>query len=80
MVEPLYGGKSAVEVVAMIAGTADKGPRHRQELLDRAVAPVSEGRTWNKALHDGVIRGTQRAWTDEGRLPDAKKIAAALGR
>jgi molybdopterin-containing oxidoreductase family iron-sulfur binding subunit len=51
MIEPLYGGKSAIELIAELAGSADKGYQLVKKFW---TAQVNEA-AWRKALNDGVI-------------------------
>ncbi|MEO5923783.1 MAG: TAT-variant-translocated molybdopterin oxidoreductase [Bryobacteraceae bacterium] len=53
MIEPLYGGKSAIEVIAELAGSADK----KGYALVKKTAALSEA-AWKKALNDGVVANT----------------------
>lgn len=52
MIEPLYGGKSAIELIAQLAGSAEK--RGYDIVKKFWLAQVNEG-AWRKALNDGVI-------------------------
>jgi Fe-S-cluster-containing dehydrogenase component len=51
MIEPLYGGKSAIELIAQLAGAADTGHALVKKFWS---AQVSEA-AWRKALNDGVV-------------------------
>jgi len=56
LIAPLYGGKSEIELLAMLSGDAVSGGL---EIVQRSLAKVaSEPRLWRKAVHDGVIPGT----------------------
>jgi molybdopterin-containing oxidoreductase family iron-sulfur binding subunit len=71
LIEPLFDGRSAIEVLAMIAGdpagTAGGGydivRRALRSLLDK---PLSDFK-WKKALADGIVEGT--AWEPEEPEP-----------
>jgi molybdopterin-containing oxidoreductase family iron-sulfur binding subunit len=59
LIEPLYGGKSLVEVMAVLLG---RGESSGYELVRAAWNGKLAGDfepAWRKALHDGVIPGTQ---------------------
>ncbi len=67
LIEPLYGGKSVLELSAMVAGAAvTKG----HELVKQAWAAQ-----WKLALHDGVVDGTKSAAVDA--KADAVRVLAA---
>ncbi len=51
MIDPLYGGKSAIELIAQLAGTPEKGYALVKKFW---TAQVSEA-AWRKALNDGII-------------------------
>ncbi len=55
MIEPLLGGKSTLEVLAMLAGIAT--PDARQIVADAVAKRAGEmsSEAWNKLLHDGVL-------------------------
>jgi len=58
LIAPLHGGKSALEVVAQLAGTAEPNALE----LVRAVHPdLSAEHAWRKALSTGVVDGTAAA-------------------
>jgi molybdopterin-containing oxidoreductase family iron-sulfur binding subunit len=55
LIEPLYGGKTALELLAALLGEpAARG----HELVRRTFA--GDDRSWRQALHDGLVEGT--AW------------------
>ena len=58
LIAPLYSGKSAHELVALLAGQAEAtGLRHRAGLLEEASIPAPISRLfWRKSLHDGWDR------------------------
>ncbi len=71
MVAPLYDGRSAAEVVAMISGYPH---RRAYDIVRNRWSALSEAE-WRKALHDGVVAGERSA---EARVTaDAKRIQAA---
>ncbi len=61
IIAPLYGGKSLIELLAMLSGDAvTKG----QEIVQRALGELtSDPRLWRKAVHDGIVPAS--AWQSE---------------
>ena len=58
LIEPLYGGRSAIELLAMICGDEASGGR---DIVRRTfVQRFASGPEWEKALHDGVVADS--AW------------------
>ncbi|MGH9631385.1 MAG: TAT-variant-translocated molybdopterin oxidoreductase, partial [Bryobacteraceae bacterium] len=59
MIQPLHGGKTAAEVVALISGYKDQRPYDivRNHWLSR-LPGVENDKSWRKALHDGVVPNT----------------------
>ena len=80
MIEPLYGGKSALELTAMMAGSgAAKGYDLVRNYWKTAFAgskELSPENAWRTALHKGVVAGTGYAEVKAG--VDAKKVASAI--
>jgi MoCo/4Fe-4S cofactor protein with predicted Tat translocation signal len=79
MIAPLYNGKSAIEVLAMIAGEATVAG-YEQVRAAWGVKPGDEAgeKSWRRALHDGVKAGSApKAVRPQG--VDASKVAAAMG-
>ena len=77
MIQPLHGGKTPAEMVALVAGI---GPASAHDIVKnywvgRFTGNKEQG--WRKALHDGVIAGSQPAEPAKVTA-DAKKLAAAL--
>ncbi|MEO8104464.1 MAG: molybdopterin oxidoreductase [Betaproteobacteria bacterium] len=72
MIDPLYGGKSAIELIAELVGNADK--RGYQIVKKFWSAQVSEA-AWRKALNDGVIGSTSATISP---TMNAAAIATAL--
>jgi MoCo/4Fe-4S cofactor protein with predicted Tat translocation signal len=78
MIQPLYGGaRSALELVAQIAGYKD---RRGYDIVRNywnakfGGTPDAATKAWRKALHDGVIAST---WTPAAVTPDAARVLAA---
>ncbi|MEZ6017941.1 MAG: TAT-variant-translocated molybdopterin oxidoreductase [Planctomycetota bacterium] len=60
LIAPLYGGKSAIEVVAAMLGMGAEeatGAALVRATFDATAGDDTDGR-WNRALHDGVVAGT----------------------
>lgn len=55
MIEPLLGGRSVIELLALVAG--DESPNTQQMVLDALAdaADVPDEGVWNKMLHDGLL-------------------------
>jgi molybdopterin-containing oxidoreductase family iron-sulfur binding subunit len=78
MIEPLYGGKSALELTAMMAGSAStKGYDLVRNYWKTAFAkdPSAEN-AWRTALHKGLVPGTNFA--EAKASVDSKRVAAAI--
>ena len=67
LIEPLYGGKTALELLASLLGeTLARG----HDLVRRSFASVSgsaDDHRWRQVLHDGVLEGT--AWPAVTPMP-----------
>jgi molybdopterin-containing oxidoreductase family iron-sulfur binding subunit len=79
MIQPLYFGRSAVELVAQLTGYKDQ--RGYDIVRNYWIAKFggkadSADKTWRKSLHDGVIAGT--ALAEFKPTLDAKKVNAAI--
>jgi len=76
LIEPLYGGRSLLEVAALLAGN---GNTSGYELVRETAATNLTGgdfdTDWKRALHDGVIGGT--AWPDADIALDGSGLAGA---
>jgi molybdopterin-containing oxidoreductase family iron-sulfur binding subunit len=77
LIEPLYGGRSAIEVLALAHGAgATTGYELVREGL-RGRQPSTDFETlWNRALHDGVVEGT--AWEALEPQPSPATLAGAV--
>jgi len=77
MIEPLYGGKSVLEVAATLAG---REPATGYEIVNgywtSQWPPAERGKKWNASLYDGVIAGTQAPPVNVA--VDAKRVYAAV--
>jgi molybdopterin-containing oxidoreductase family iron-sulfur binding subunit len=71
MIEPLYGGRSAIELLALLLDSKDK----KGYDLVKKNWNLPEN-TWKKALNDGVLPGAKSA--EVKPTLDAKKLDAAV--
>jgi MoCo/4Fe-4S cofactor protein with predicted Tat translocation signal len=76
MIEPIFGGKSAIEVMAVLLDSKDRKGLDLVKNFWTATWPAAtKENTWRKTLNDGVIAGTQVA---EVKVSvDSKRIQAA---
>ncbi len=76
MIEPIFGGKSAIEVMAVLLDSKDRKGLDLVKNFWAATWPAAtKENTWRKTLNDGVIAGTQVA---EVKVSvDSKRIQAA---
>ena len=77
LIEPLYGGRSAIEVLAIAAGDGPKSGFSlvREGLSERFGFPISDG-FWRQALHDGVVG--QTAWDTVAPTTNPAQLASAV--
>ena len=77
LIQPLYGGRTGAEVVALLSGYKDQRAYDivRNYWLAQWPAANAE-KTWRRCLHDGLISGT--AFPPVQPTPDAKRISAGL--
>ena len=76
VIQPLYGGKTAAEVVAMVIGAAASAHDITKNYW-LAQLPGNKENAWRKALNDGVIAGLKTAESVKVTV-DAKNLAAAI--
>ncbi len=75
MIEPLLGGRSVVELLAVLAG--DKAPNAQQMVRDAVTAEVDlDEAAWNKVLHDGLAADSAAEAAEVGEANAAPEIAA----
>ncbi len=77
MIEPMYGGKTALEIVSWV--TTGKFTKSHDIVKKNWLAQFTgdKEQTWRKALHDGVVAAAKTA--DPVKVSvDSKKLAAAL--
>jgi molybdopterin-containing oxidoreductase family iron-sulfur binding subunit len=76
IIEPLYGGKSTLELAANIAGAEVTKPFEIVKKFWMSQWGADADRKWREALHDGFIDGTKSAVVD-AKADAAKALAAA---
>ncbi len=60
LIEPLYAGRSALEVVSIFAGRPSQtGEEILREYWRGAAGAADFERWWRSALHDGLVRGSE---------------------
>ena len=78
MVRPIWGGRSAIEIVAQFASDDHKAKKGYEVV--RAQWKDLDEKAWRKALHDGVVAGTAypevKATLDAKAVPSIKAAAA----
>jgi molybdopterin-containing oxidoreductase family iron-sulfur binding subunit len=84
MIEPIFGGKSAIEVMALVLDSKDKkGYDLVKNFWAGQLPAASRDNAWKKALNDGVVAGTKSAevkpTVDSKRIQAAPAAAAASG-
>jgi molybdopterin-containing oxidoreductase family iron-sulfur binding subunit len=84
MIEPIFGGKSAIEVMALLLDSKDKKGYDLVKNFWASQWPAAgRDNAWKKALNDGVVAGTKAAevkpTVDSKRIPatSASSVAAA---
>jgi MoCo/4Fe-4S cofactor protein with predicted Tat translocation signal len=55
LIAPLYAGKTAVELLALLSGAATQAPYDIVQAFWRARVPNGFDTWWRRALHDGVV-------------------------
>ena len=91
MIEPIFGGRTASEIVALISGNKDVKAHDivknywlstfpEKGAADKAGADkstTSREQLWKKSLHDGIVVGSKPVEPVKGTA-DAKRVAAAV--
>jgi MoCo/4Fe-4S cofactor protein with predicted Tat translocation signal len=88
MIEPIFGGRTASEVVALISGNKDVKAHDivknhwmstwpEKTGAEKAGEPVSREMLWRKSLHDGIVVSS-KAGEPVKATADAKRVAAAV--
>lgn len=74
LIEPLFGGKTPAELLALVAWLP---ARSGYELVRETLGPLVGGdKGWRRALHDGIVAGSELPPSDRPVAADA--LAAAL--
>jgi len=77
LIEPLHGGKTASEIVALLIDNKEKSAHDIVKAYWTSQWPAADrDKTWKKALHDGLVP-TKAADALKVTI-DAKKVAAAV--
>jgi MoCo/4Fe-4S cofactor protein with predicted Tat translocation signal len=77
MIEPMYGGKSASEIVALLIGNKDTKSHDIVKNYWLAQFSGNKEQLWRKALHDGVVASSKTVDAVKVTV-DARKLAAAI--
>ncbi len=78
MIEPLYGGKSQIELLAQLLGAADtKGYTLVKNFWSAQLPAAGKENAWRKALNDGIIAGVSAPTVSPAI--NAAAITAAVG-
>ncbi len=76
MIEPLLGGRSVIEMLAVLAG--DKSPNAQQMVRDAVTAEVDlDEAGWNQLLHDGLVTDSAAQTVEVGQAKAAPEIASS---
>jgi Fe-S-cluster-containing dehydrogenase component len=79
VIEPIFGGRTASEVVALIAGSKDTKSHDIVKNYWTAQWPAAErDKTWRKVLNDGIIPAKPAKEEGPKLAVDPKRIAAAV--
>jgi molybdopterin-containing oxidoreductase family iron-sulfur binding subunit len=80
LISPLYGGKTAAEIVALIIDAKDKKAYDIVKNYWQAQWPAKDKEaTWRKALNDGIISAGTKPLDFVKVSVDTKKLAGAAG-
>jgi len=81
LIAPLYGGKTALEVIATLAGQPEKSDHDLvQEYWKGEVKAPNFDIFWQQALHDGVVPNTALAAINvTAKMPPASAAKSATG-
>jgi molybdopterin-containing oxidoreductase family iron-sulfur binding subunit len=77
MIQPLYDGRTAGEIVALVIGNKETKAHDIVKNYWMSQFAQNKAGDWKKALHDGVIEGVKTAESAKVSV-DAKKLATAL--
>ncbi len=79
LIEPLYDGKSAIELFAALSSAEETAPRELVEAswLEAAATPEADSKEFERAVHDGFVAGSAPA--PEAASVDFAAVAGSLG-
>jgi molybdopterin-containing oxidoreductase family iron-sulfur binding subunit len=81
LILPLFGGRSAIEVLGLLAGGADRpGYDLVRETWTTILGEADFERAWNRVLHDGVLAGSELAEVVPETASDPLTGLATLAR
>jgi molybdopterin-containing oxidoreductase family iron-sulfur binding subunit len=81
LIAPLYGGKTAIEILAALAGNAGKSAHDLvKEYWTARLGENNFEKTWQIALHDGIIEGRLAPINVSVKPPAAAPSAVGQGR
>ncbi len=82
LIEAMYGGKSAIEMLALVAGTKDQRGYDLVRTYWSGQLPgkdtTAKDQAWREALHSGVIPGTKTA--ESKATLDGKSVGAQVAK
>ncbi|HEV8146274.1 MAG TPA: TAT-variant-translocated molybdopterin oxidoreductase [Bryobacteraceae bacterium] len=74
LIEPLFGGKSAIEIMALLLGTKEQ---RAYDIVKAQYSAAGGEKAWKQALNDGIVASARPAEAAKATA-DAKKIGAAV--
>ncbi len=78
MIDPMYGGKTIAEIVALMIDYKDKSAHDIVKNYWAAQTGAKNDQAWKKALNDGIVAGAKPAEIAKVTV-DGKKLTAAIG-
>ena len=84
LIEPLFGGKSAIEILAFVeSGEEKSGHELVRETWKSILGGSDFDRAWNRVLHDGLLKGSEPSLgsprIDPKAIGDLVALAGAAG-
>ena len=61
LIEPLFGGKSAIEILALLESAEGKSGYDLVRETWKPILGADFDRGWNRVLHDGLLKGSERS-------------------
>jgi MoCo/4Fe-4S cofactor protein with predicted Tat translocation signal len=59
LIEPLFGGKSAIEILALLESGEEKSGYDLVRETWKPILGADFERSWNRVLHDGLLKGSE---------------------